>query len=132
MTIQRASEIQHPCLGPIRFEDGSADPEVAGSQISDRMWVCRPDGWMTDFEIYLPGDELGPQNLAAGEKALRARDRIETEGKSIAGQNVELGWIDLTRTPPEVAYPSLKDPYEIWKGILGDGWEVIDLSEETW
>jgi hypothetical protein len=133
MPINPSTEIIHPELGPIRFENGEAIPNVAGSKRHKPQWVCRPDGWDNwGFEIYIPGDSKSPELLDRAIAALRHRQQIESEGIQLSRANIELAWIDVTVDPATVAFPSNDDSYEIWRGQLDENWRIINLVEGAW
>lgn len=131
MPILPETEIIHPELGSICFDDGKSDPTIAGSKDEKPMWVCRKSEWYPDFEIYLPGGRKSPLNLDRGIAALRHRAQIEAEGKSLVKGNVELNWIDLTATPSLVAFYDKDHIYDLWKGQLTPDWRVKELTRSS-
>ena len=132
MSITGDNEIIHPILGAIRYDNGVNDMVSSDGSAQEPMWVCRPDGWHKDFEIYLTGDEQEPKSISQAVDALSNRKRIEEEGIAIAGETVELGWIDLTSSPPTVAFPDNEEAYSIWKGSLDEDWNILNLKKESW
>ena len=132
MAIIAKTEIIHPRLGSIRFDDGKCDPTAAGCDDSNPKWVCRPDGWEGEFEIYLPGGPNAPSDLARAVEALLHRDEINIEGRELAGSDVELSWIDLTSEPASVGFPDNEHVYVLWTGSLSEGWKIQELSRGNW
>jgi hypothetical protein len=133
MSINPNTEITHPELGPIRFDDGKPNPVIAGSRETAPMWVCRPEGWNSNgFEIYLPGTPSSPQNLERAVLAVRHREQIEAEGRRLSNSNVRLAWIDMMTDPPSVAFPDEDHVYVIWKGWLDDRLQVRELKQANW
>jgi hypothetical protein len=90
MPFLAETEIKHPQLGSIVFDDGKCDPSFAGVPVSDPKWVCRPDGWDSDFEIYIPDEDGAPGDLNRATEALERRDKINSEGRSLGEGNIGL------------------------------------------
>ncbi len=132
MAILCDTEIVHPELGPIRFDNGKADPDISGSVDSDPAWVCRPDGWDSDFEILIPGDVNAPCMLDVAINAFKHRKEIETEGKNLGTGNIEIAWIDLTRTPPIASFSDNDEIYVLWTGLLNSQWKIVQFTKGNW
>ena len=95
------------------------------------MWVCRPKGWR-ELEIYLPGDETAPEKIEDALNVLRHALEIDRKGRSLAGEDLELNWIDLTKDPPVVAFPGNEDIYDLWEGVLDEKYEIRGFRRGTW
>lgn len=134
MSISPSTEIIHPELGAIRFDDGKKSIPGLATKDKAPKWVCHPDGWRSDsdFEIYLPGDALAPKNLDRALAAFRRRAQLEEEGKELSSANVSLAWIDLTTDPPSIAFPDNDHVYVIWKGSLNENLQIGALKQEAW
>jgi len=132
MPIIAETEIIHPELGSIRFDDGKHDPNVAGGDDSQPKWVCRPDGWEDDFEIYLPGEGDSPRDLVRAAEALSRREEINLEGRALGDGDIELSWIDLTSEPPSVAFPDNDQVYVLWTGSLNEDWKIENFTQGNW
>ena len=132
MSINPSTEILHPDLGPIRFDDGKVTPPIAAAKDTAPKWVCRPDGWDSEFEIYVPGNSRSPQDLERAVVAVRHREHIEAEGKRLSASNVYLSWIDMTTDPPSAAFLHENQVYEIWRGRLDNKFQVRELKKGAW
>jgi hypothetical protein len=132
MPIDPDTEITHPELGPIRFDDGKPKPGFGPAKNPRSQWICRPDGWDSDFEICLPGDARAPQAVDQAVAALHDRKLIEAEGKGLSNPNAYLFWIDLTIDPPGVAFRDDNQVYVIWKGRLDKEFRIKDFQQEAW
>lgn len=132
MPINDETEILHPELGSIRFDDGRCDPTVAGGRDTKPMWVCRPDGWDSDFEIYIPGPADTPDDLARAIEVFSRRDQIHREVVSLGDGDIELNWIDLTTEPPSVGFPDSENIYVLWRGMLTNDWKISSCSKVNW
>ena len=132
MPIIPETEIIHPELGSIRFDDGVSDPKVAGGADSQSKWVCRPDGWDGDFEIYLPGGPDSPRDMERAIEALSHRAKINLEGRALGDGDIELSWIDLTSEPPSAAFPDNDQIYVLWTGSLDEDWKIQNFNRGNW
>ena len=129
MPIITETEIIHPELGSIRFDDGVSEPKVAGDADFQPRWVCRPDGWDSDFEIYIQGGCDSPHDLERAVDALSRCGRINSEGRGLGSGNIELGWIDLISEPPSVAFPDSEHIYVLWTGSLSEDWKIRSFTQ---
>lgn len=133
MGIDAASEIVDPELGPIRFNDGEGMTTLPGSGGSEPGWVCRPDGWVSDFEILIPGNSsCGPTNLDIAKEALRQRTNIEELARFMSSEGVHLAWVDLKNDPHLAFFTDEEDIYLLWTGTLDSEWKIIDMSKGAW
>jgi hypothetical protein len=132
MPVDPNTEFTHPELGLMRFDDGKPIPGFGPLKNATPQWLCRPDGWNSDFEILLPGNAQSPQAIDQAAAALRHRNQIEKEGKNLSTSSAYLLWIDLTEEPPIVAFVDDNDIYVIWKGRLDDEFRIKDFKQGSW
>ncbi len=149
MAILKETEIIYEVLGPIRFENGKANPKLRINDI-ESFWIARPMGWTTDgVEIYISGDSSGPapDSLNRAVRAFNSIEKIEQEGRALIRPIImnapspdhdfnhyeaNLLWIDCQQTKTIAVFNWDGFTYVKWDATLNETYSIIDLQETTW
>jgi hypothetical protein len=124
--------IEHPELGTLHFSDGKQDPLSPRTKPYPPMWVCEPDPRNSDFELLIPGDAQGPQNLELALAAFHHRKTIEEQGQRRGTWKLRLTWIDLTQTPTTACFTDDDETYTLWTALLDTNWQITKFTKGNW